>query len=123
MAGVEYRHVDMTYPDGTRALSDFSLNVGDGELMVLVGPSGGGKSTALRLLAGLDPVSGGEIWIGDECVNALSPQRRDIAMVFQNYALYPHMTVRRNLEFPLRMMRLGSSAMAARVRDTAALLG
>ena len=123
MAGVEYRHVDKTYPDGTRALSDLCLSVSDGELMVLVGPSGGGKSTALRLLAGLDPISGGEIWIGDECVNALSPQRRDIAMVFQNYALYPHMTVRRNLEFPLRMMRLGRSAIAARVSDTAALLG
>ena len=123
MAGVEYRHVDKIYPDGTRALSDLCLSVSDGELMVLVGPSGGGKSTALRLLAGLDPISGGEIWIGDECVNALSPQRRDIAMVFQNYALYPHMTVRRNLEFPLRMMRLGRSAIAARVSDTAALLG
>ena len=105
MAAVEYRHVEKIYPDGTRALADFNLKVKDGEMMVLVGPSGCGKSTALRLLAGLDPVSRGDLLIDGEPMNERSPQQRDIAMVFQNYALYPHMTVRRNLEFPLRMMR------------------
>jgi multiple sugar transport system ATP-binding protein len=123
MAAVAFRRVDKTYPDGTRALRDLDLTVADGEMMVLVGPSGCGKSTALRLLAGLDPVSAGAVWIDDECVNGLSPQQRDVAMVFQNYALYPHMTVRRNLEFPLRMMHLAKSEIRSRVGATASLLG
>jgi multiple sugar transport system ATP-binding protein len=122
MATVEYRHVDKVYPDGTRALTDLDLQVADGEMMVLVGPSGCGKSTALRLLAGLDTVSGGELLIDGARVNALSPQQRDIAMVFQNYALYPHMTVRRNLAFPLRMLRLPRAEIGRRVLETARLL-
>ncbi len=123
MAAVEYLRVDKTYPDGTRALSDLNLSVADGEMLVLVGPSGCGKSTALRLLAGLDPVTQGEIRIGGDCVNRLSPQQRDVALVFQNYALYPHMTVRRNLEFPLRMKKLTRAEIRARIGETAALLG
>jgi multiple sugar transport system ATP-binding protein len=123
MASVEYRHVHKRYPDGSRALEDLNLKVEDGEMMVLVGPSGCGKSTALRLLAGLDMPSHGELLIGGERMNERPPQHRDIAMVFQNYALYPHMTVRRNLEFPLRMMRLPGPEMTRRVEHTARLLG
>lgn len=123
MATVEYRNVGKSYPDGTRALDDLSLQVADGEMMVLVGPSGCGKSTALRLLAGLDAVSHGELLIDGVRVNERSPRNRDIAMVFQNYALYPHMSVRRNLEFPLRMMKLPRAERARRVEETAQLLG
>lgn len=122
MALVEFRHISKRYPDGTEALEDLNLQVADGEMMVLVGPSGCGKSTALRLLAGLDPVSQGELLIGDECVNEYAPQQRDIAMVFQNYALYPHMTVRGNLEFPLRMIKLPAAERTKRVEETAELL-
>jgi multiple sugar transport system ATP-binding protein len=122
MAAVEYRHVDKVYPDGTRAVEDLNLEVADGEMMVLVGPSGCGKSTILRLLAGLESASRGELWIGGERVDEQLPQHRDIALVFQNYALYPHMTVRRNLEFPLRMMKLPAAERARRVEETARLL-
>ena len=122
MASVEYRQVDKFYPDGTRALQNLNLKVEDGEMMVLVGPSGCGKSTALRLLAGLDGASHGELLIAGERVNERPPQQRDIAMVFQNYSLYPHMSVRRNLEFPLRMMKLPRPEMRARVEETARLL-
>src|ERR1700694_5032966 len=85
----------------TRVLGEVSLEIADGELLVLVGPSGCGKSTLLRLIAGLETVTRGTLKIGDVVVNTLSPQARNVAMVFQDYALYPHMTVRRNLEFPL----------------------
>ena len=122
MASVEYRHVGKRYQDGSQALVDLNLKVEDGEMMVLVGPSGCGKSTALRLLAGLDAASRGELLIGGKRVNERSPQHRDIAMVFQNYALYPHKTVRLNLEFPLRMMKLPRKEMTKRVEDTARLL-
>jgi multiple sugar transport system ATP-binding protein len=123
MATVEFLHIHKTYPDGTRALEDLNLKVAEGEMMVLVGPSGCGKSTSLRLLAGLEPVSAGELLIGGERVNERPPQQRDIAMVFQNYALYPHMTVRRNLAFPLQMLKLNRSEIAKRVEKTAQLLG
>ncbi len=103
MARVALAHLGKTYPNGTRALDDLTLEVGDGELLVLVGPSGCGKSTVLRLVAGLEDASAGEIRIGDAVVNDLPPQARNVAMVFQDYALYPHMTVRANLAFPLRM--------------------
>ncbi|MGD8743881.1 MAG: ABC transporter ATP-binding protein, partial [Granulosicoccaceae bacterium] len=114
MATVSYKRVCKTFADGTEALVEFDLHVNDGELMVLVGPSGCGKSTALRLLAGLETVSSGELHIEDAVVNDVSPQQRNIAMVFQNYALYPHMSVRRNLEFPLRMMKLPAEEVARR---------
>jgi ABC-type sugar transport system ATPase subunit len=122
MARVGFEAVSKTFEGGARALVDFSLAVADGELLVLVGPSGCGKSTVLRLLAGLEAPSAGVIRIGDAVVNALSPRERNVAMVFQDYALYPHMTVRENLEFPLRMRKLAPTERAARVAKTAELL-
>src|SRR6476661_9730411 len=103
MARIALEHVDKTYPNGYVAAHDLSLEIADGELLVLVGPSGSGKSTVLRMMAGLEQVTAGAIRIGDRDVTELPPQQRDIAMVFQNYALYPHMTVRENLGFGLRM--------------------
>ena len=105
MATITYDHVEKTYPDGTSAIPDFSLQIEDGEFMVFVGPSGCGKSTALRMTAGLEDITGGRLYLGDKVVNGLQPQDRDIAMVFQDYALYPHMTVAQNMGFALRMMK------------------
>lgn len=122
MAQVEFRQVSKTYENGTRALVDFDLQVRDGEFMVLVGPSGCGKSTALRLLAGLETVTAGSILIDDAVINEIPPQQRNIAMVFQNYALYPHMTVRQNLAFPLKMLKCGRADTERRVQQAAALL-
>jgi len=119
MAEIQFHDVQKIYPDGTRAIRDFDIEVPDGEFLVLVGPSGCGKSTALRMLAGLEEISSGEIHIGERRVDRLPPQERNIAMVFQNYALYPHMTVRQNLEFPLKMMKVGREETARRV-DAAA---
>jgi multiple sugar transport system ATP-binding protein len=123
MASVSFEHVDKTYPNGYRAVRDFNLEVRDGELMVLVGPSGCGKSTVLRLLAGLEEISSGTLRIGERIANHLSPQERNIAMVFQDYALYPTMTVRGNLEFPLKMRKLGKADIRRRVEWAAGLLG
>ena len=109
MATIVLEHVDKTYPGGTRALVDCSLEVADGELVVLVGPSGCGKSTLLRLVAGLEEPTAGVLRIGDRDATGLRAQERNVAMVFQDYALYPHMTVRENLEFPLRMRSVGSA--------------
>jgi len=122
MAHIEYRNVNKRFPDGTEALVDLNLEVEDGELMVLVGPSGCGKSTALRLLAGLETPTSGELRIGGTVVNALPPARRNLAMVFQNYALYPHMTVRANLTFPLKMARLPRAEIERRVQRVAGML-
>ncbi len=122
MGEVAFRNVDKQFADGTVALKDFDLHVDDGELVVLVGPSGCGKSTALRLLAGLEAVSSGEIQIGGRVVNQLSPQQRNVAMVFQNYALYPHMSVRGNLAFPLRMNKTPKAQIAAKVTEIAGML-
>jgi multiple sugar transport system ATP-binding protein len=122
MAGVEFEHVDKVYPGGTRALTDCTLRIDDGELLVCVGPSGCGKSTLLRLLAGLEPATSGTIRIGDRVVNDLAPQERNVAMVFQDYALYPFMSVRRNLEFPLKMRKLSRDEMRRRVEWAAGLL-
>ena len=122
MACVEFESVEKIYEGGTRALFDTSLRVADGELLVLVGPSGCGKSTLLRLLAGLEAPTRGVIRIDGRVVNDESPQSRNVAMVFQDYALYPHMTVRENLAFPLRMKRLARDDVARRVAKTAALL-
>src|SRR4026207_1254325 len=105
MAEIAYDSVDKIYPDGTQAVHDLDLEIGDGELMVLVGPSGCGKTTALRMLAGLEEISDGEIRIGDRVVNDLTPKDRDIAVVFQSYALYPHMTVEQNLAFGLKLRK------------------
>jgi ABC-type sugar transport system ATPase subunit len=122
MASVTFEHVGKTYPNGVNAVVDCNLAVADGELVVLVGPSGCGKSTLLRMLAGLETVGSGVIRIGERVVNDLSPQERNIAMVFQDYALYPFMTVRRNLEFPLKMRKLGRDETARRVAWAADVL-
>ena len=103
MAEITFNGVWKRYPDGFEAVKDMNLEVGDGEFMILVGPSGCGKSTALRMIAGLEEVTDGNVSIGGRVVNNLAPKDRDIAMVFQSYALYPHMSVRENLEFGLKM--------------------
>src|SRR2546428_8224662 len=101
MASIALEQVTKRFPDGTTAVNELTLEVADGEFMILVGPSGCGKTTALRMVAGLEQATSGEIKIGDEVVNRLDPVERDVAMVFQNYALYPHMSVRDNIAFPL----------------------
>src|SRR5437764_11051189 len=106
MAAIEFDHVTKRFPDGTLAVDEIELEVADGEFMIFVGPSGCGKSTALRMIAGLEDISEGELRIGGEVVNDKPPRERDIAMVFQNYALYPHMTVRENMAFPLRLAKV-----------------
>ncbi len=105
------------------ALDELTLEVGDKEFLVLVGPSGCGKTTALRCLAGLEEPSGGEIWIGDRIVNDVSPKDRDIAMVFQNYALYPHMNVFENMSFGLRLRKVPRAEIDRRVKEAAEILG
>lgn len=122
MASVAFECVGKTYPNGFRALTDFSLRVEERELLVLVGPSGCGKSTLLRLLAGLEQADSGTIRIGGRIVNDLSPQQRNIAMVFQDYALYPTMSVRGNLEFPLKMRKLDRAERLRRIAGAAELL-
>src|SRR4051794_38971290 len=121
MSSVTYEHVTKTFGD-TAAVDDLVLEVEDGEFMVLVGPSGCGKSTALRMLAGLEKLSDGRILIGDRVVNNVAPQHRDIAMVFQSYALYPHMTVYDNLAFGLRNQKLPQKEIDSRVRRAAEIL-
>jgi ABC-type sugar transport system ATPase subunit len=122
MANVVLKHLDKKYPNGFHAVRDLSLEIGDGEFVVLVGPSGCGKSTTLRMVAGLEEVSGGEIFIGDRLVNQVAPGDRDIAMVFQNYALYPHMSVRENMAFGLKMRRTPRAEIDRRVKEAAAIL-
>jgi multiple sugar transport system ATP-binding protein len=121
MASVTYEHVTKAFGD-TKAVNDLMLEIRDGEFMVLVGPSGCGKSTALRMLAGLERLSDGRILIGDRVVNNVAPQHRDIAMVFQSYALYPHMTVYDNLAFGLRNQKVPRSEIDRRVRKAADIL-
>src|SRR5437016_4522309 len=121
MASVTYDHVTKSFGD-TAAVKDLVLDIQDGEFMVLVGPSGCGKSTALRMLAGLEKVSEGRVLIGDRVVNNVAPQHRDIAMVFQSYALYPHMTVYDNLAFGLRNQRIPKHDIDRRVRRAAEIL-
>jgi len=123
MARIALDHVDKTYPNGYVAARDLSLEIADGELLVLVGPSGSGKSTVLRMMAGLEQVTAGAIRIGERDVTELPPQQRDIAMVFQNYALYPHMTVRENLGFGLMMRKQPRDVINRRVDAVAASLG
>ena len=123
MAGVTFSGVSKVYPDGTRAVADMDLAIADGEFVVLVGPSGCGKTTALRMLAGLETISAGTIAIGDRVVNHVAPRDRDIAMVFQNYALYPHLTVYDNIAFGLRLRKTPKAEMDRRVRHAAEVLG
>ena len=121
MAGLILRDLTKAY-DGTQVLHGIDLEIEDGEFVVFVGPSGCGKSTTLRLIAGLEEVTGGEIEIGDRVVNNLEPKERDIAMVFQNYAIYPHMTVRKNIGFGLRSSKLPKEDKEKRIEEIAAIL-
>jgi multiple sugar transport system ATP-binding protein len=123
MATVDLEHINKMYPNGFHAVRDLNLDVRDGEFMVLVGPSGCGKTTALRMVAGLEEISSGELRIAGKVVNDVSPKDRDIAMVFQNYALYPHMTVAENIGFALKMRKLPKDQVAAKVKETAEILG
>jgi multiple sugar transport system ATP-binding protein len=123
MAAITFDDVTKTYDDGFRAVADLNLDVHDGEFVVFVGPSGCGKTTALRMIAGLEEISGGQIKIGDRVVNNLPPGDRDVAMVFQNYALYPHMTVAENLGFPLRMHKVPKAEARERISETARIIG
>jgi multiple sugar transport system ATP-binding protein len=122
MAEIQLQKVTKRYPDGTEAVKQVDLDIGDGEFMILVGPSGCGKSTALRMIAGLEEISDGDLIIGGERVNELGPRERDIAMVFQNYALYPHMTVRENMGFALKLAKENQSEIDKRVVEAARIL-
>jgi multiple sugar transport system ATP-binding protein len=123
VAAVTFSDVSKVFADGTRAVADLDLEAKDGEFMVLVGPSGCGKTTALRMVAGLEEISGGEIRIGDRVVNEISPKDRDIAMVFQTYALYPHLTVYDNIAFSLRLRKVKKEETDRRVKEAARVLG
>jgi multiple sugar transport system ATP-binding protein len=122
MAEIVLDGVSKRFPDGFEAVKDMNLEVGDGEFMILVGPSGCGKSTALRMIAGLEDITEGELRIGDRVVNELAPKDRDIAMVFQNYALYPHMTVRENMAFPLKLAKVPDDEINRKVEEAARIL-
>jgi multiple sugar transport system ATP-binding protein len=123
MATMVLSHVGKVYDDGTRAVTDFNLEIEDGELIVFVGPSGCGKTTALRMIAGLETISEGEIRIGDRVVNDVPPRDRDVAMVFQSYALYPHMSVRENIGFGLKLRKVAKAELDQRVEHAASILG
>jgi multiple sugar transport system ATP-binding protein len=123
MAAIEFQEVSKVYPDGTRAVDALELMIHEDEFMVFVGPSGCGKTTALRMVAGLEEISEGAILIGGRVVNEISPKDRDVAMVFQNYALYPHMTVAQNLAFGLKLRKIDKSEVRRRVVSAAATLG
>ncbi|MET0687466.1 MAG: ATP-binding cassette domain-containing protein, partial [Solirubrobacteraceae bacterium] len=123
MGGIALEGVSKVFPGGVVAVDDVDLQIGEGEFMVLVGPSGCGKSTLLRMIAGLEAVSGGKISIGDRDVTELAPRSRDVAMVFQNYALYPHMRVWDNLAFALKLRRTPKPALQERVGEVAGVLG
>jgi multiple sugar transport system ATP-binding protein len=123
VAEITLEDVGKVYPDGTRAVGDLDLAVGDGEFMVLVGPSGCGKTTALRMVAGLEDITEGTVKIGDRVVNGVPPRDRDIAMVFQNYALYPHMSVYENMAFGLKLRKVSRDEIDRRVKDAARILG
>src|SRR5687768_11465760 len=122
MAQITLDRLTKRYPDGFEAVRDMSLEIQDGEFVILVGPSGCGKSTALRMIAGLEDISEGELRIGDEVVNDKAPKDRDIAMVFQNYALYPHMSVRDNMGFALKLAGASKEEIDTKVREAARIL-
>ena len=123
MAKVILEHVEKIYDNGLKVVKDFNLEIADGELLVLVGPSGCGKSTTLRMIAGLEEITDGIIRIHDRVVNHVEPKDRDIAMVFQDYALYPHMTVCENMAFGLRLRKCGKAEIEQRVKEAADILG
>jgi multiple sugar transport system ATP-binding protein len=122
MAEIELAHVHKSYPNGATAVHDLNLTIADGEFLILVGPSGCGKTTTLNMIAGLEDISSGELRIGGERMNEKAPKDRDIAMVFQSYALYPHMTVRQNIAFPLTLAKMKKAEIAQKVADTARIL-
>ena len=122
MASVSLQHIYKVYPGNVTAVSDFCLDIEDKEFIVLVGPSGCGKSTTLRMVAGLEEISSGELYIGEKLVNDVAPKDRDIAMVFQNYALYPHMTVFDNMAFGLKLRKTPKDEIKRRVEEAAKIL-
>jgi len=122
MAEIQFKEITKRYPDGFEAVKAIDLDIGDGEFMILVGPSGCGKSTALRMVAGLEDITSGDLIIGGERVNDLAPRDRDIAMVFQNYALYPHMTVRDNMGFALKLAKTDKGEIDRKVSEAAKIL-
>jgi multiple sugar transport system ATP-binding protein len=122
MAEIVLDRVTKSYPNGATAVKDLSITIADGEFIILVGPSGCGKSTTLNMIAGLEEISSGELRIGGERVNEKAPKNRDIAMVFQSYALYPHMTVRQNIAFPLTLAKVSKAEIAQKVEETAKIL-
>ena len=123
MAGLQLNHIYKVYPNGTKAVNDFNMEIKDKEFIVFVGPSGCGKSTTLRMIAGLEEITAGELRIGDIVVNDVEPKDRDIAMVFQNYALYPHMTVYENMAFGLKMRKVPKAVIKEKVMAAAETLG
>ena len=122
MASLSLRGIYKRYPGGVVAVSDFTMNIKDKEFIILVGPSGCGKSTTLRMIAGLEEISEGELFIGDRLVNDVAPKDRDIAMVFQNYALYPHMTVFENMAFGLKLRKVPKDEIKKLVEEAAKIL-
>lgn len=116
MGAIKITDVGKIYPNGTRALGDVNIEINDGEFVVLVGPSGCGKTTLLRMVAGLEDITEGEIFIGEKVVNEVAPKDRDIAMVFQNYALYPHMSVYDNMAFSLKLRKLSKEEIDKKLR-------
>ena len=123
MASVKLKGVYKKFPGGVTAVSNFNMNIDDKEFIILVGPSGCGKTTTLRMIAGLDEITEGEIYIGDRLVNDVAPKDRDIAMVFQNYALYPHMSVFDNMAFGLKLRKVAKEEIKRRVHEAARILG
>src|SRR4029079_10122628 len=122
MAEIVLDRVTKSYPNGATAVNELSITIADGEFIILVGPSGCGKSTTLNMIAGLEEISSGELRVDGERVNEKAPKDRDIAMVFQSYALYPHMTVRQNIGFPLKLARMDKAGADAKIEDAARIL-
>ena len=122
MAGLSLKNICKVYPNGFEAVKDFNLEIADQEFVIFVGPSGCGKSTTLRMIAGLEDISSGELRIGDRLVNDVEPKDRDIAMVFQNYALYPHMTVQENMAFGLKLRHVPKDEIDKMVKEAAKIL-
>ena len=123
MAGITFKNVVKTYDNGVTVIPDLNLEIKDKEFVVLVGPSGCGKSTTLRMIAGLETITEGDLYLGDKRMNAIPPKNRDIAMVFQSYALYPHMTVYKNMAFALAMKKTPKAEIEKKVRWAADILG
>ncbi len=123
MATLKFKDINKIYPNGVQAVFDFNLNIRDREFIVLVGPSGCGKSTTLRMVAGLEEITSGELYIDDLLVNDVAPKDRNIAMVFQSYALYPHMTVYDNMAFGLKIRKMPKNEIEKKVKEAAEILG